>query len=126
MSLPIYDLEERMIAFALQVIHVAEQLPGTKAGNHLAGQMIRSGTSSALNYGEAQAAESKADFIHKLRVVLKELRETYIALRISIRLDVPDPKHTLKDAVTECNELIAIFVASIRTARGRERTDRAQ
>jgi four helix bundle protein len=65
-----YDLEERLIDFAVMVIDLQESLPSTKAANHLGGQLLRSGTSPALNYGEAQSAESKKDFIHKIRVVL--------------------------------------------------------
>ena len=71
-----YDLEERLIEFASQIIDITEMLPKTLAGNHLGGQLLRSGTSPALHYGEAQAAESPADFIHKMKVCLKELRET--------------------------------------------------
>ena len=77
-----FDLEERLIEFASDIIDVSEGLPKTLAGNHLAGQLIRSGTSPALNYGEAQGAESRSDFIHKMKVCLKELRETYNCLRI--------------------------------------------
>jgi len=71
-----YDLEERLIDFVLKVDEVIENLPSTKLANHLSGQMVRSGTSPALNYGEAQSAESQRDFIHKMQVILKELRET--------------------------------------------------
>lgn len=77
-----FDLEERLIKFAIQVIDIAESMSCTKAGTHIANQLIRSGTSPALNYGEAQSAESKSDFIHKLKVILKELRETSISLKI--------------------------------------------
>jgi four helix bundle protein len=77
-----FDLEERLIAFAAVMIDVSEALPKTFAGNHLGGQLLRSGTSPALHYGEAQAAESPADFIHKMKVCLKELRETYNCLRV--------------------------------------------
>ena len=71
-----YDLEERLISFAIRMMTIAEGLPQTKSGIHLAGQLTRSGTSPALNYGEAQGAESKRDFVHKMRIILKELRET--------------------------------------------------
>jgi four helix bundle protein len=94
-------------------------MPTTKSGNHLANQLVRSGTSPALNYGEAQSAESKSDFVHKLRIVLKELRETSVSLRISIRISPPDSESNLREALDECNQLIAIFVASIQTARGK-------
>jgi len=78
-----FDLEERLIDFAVRVIRTAESLPKTKIGNHISGQLIRSGTSPAPNYGEAQSAESRADFIHKMRLALKELRETRTRLRNS-------------------------------------------
>lgn len=77
-----YDLEERLIDFASFIIDVSEALPKTFAGNHLGNQLLRSGTSPALHYSEAQAAESHADFIHKMKVCLKELRETYNCLRL--------------------------------------------
>ena len=70
-----YDLEDRLIDFAIRIIRVAESLPKTKVGNHIAGQLIRSGRSPAPNYGEAQSAESRLDFIHKMKISLKELRE---------------------------------------------------
>ncbi len=73
-----FDLEEQLIDFAVQIIRTAETLPKSKTGNHIAGQLIRSGTSPAPNYGEAQSAESRSDFIHKMKVSLKELRETRI------------------------------------------------
>lgn len=73
-----YDLEDRLIDFAIQIIRVAVALSKTKAGSHTAGQLIRSGTTPAANYGEAQSAESRSDFIHKMKLSLKELRETRI------------------------------------------------
>lgn len=76
------DLEERLIDFAVRIINVVDALPNTKVGNHIAGQLLRSGTSPAPNYGEAQSAESRKDFVHKMKVALKELRETLIWLRI--------------------------------------------
>ncbi|HMN47499.1 MAG TPA: four helix bundle protein [Ignavibacteriaceae bacterium] len=77
-----FDLEDRLIDFAVLIIEISENLNNTRAGNHISGQIIRSGTSPALNYGEAQSAESRNDFIHKLKVLLKELRETLVALKI--------------------------------------------
>ena len=110
------DLEDRLVEFAVRIIAVVEALPDTKAGRHVAGQLVRSGTSPAPNYGEAQAAESRNDFIHKMKVCLKELRETLIWLKIIKRkpLAVPDRLDAL---LTECDELIAIFVKSISTAQ---------
>ena len=77
-----YDLEERLIQFALLIIDIVEMLPNTRAGNHIAGQLIRSGTSPAFNYGEALVAESRDDFIHKMKICLKEPKETHIAVQI--------------------------------------------
>lgn len=111
-----FDLEERLIDFAVRVIGVVESLPDTKAGNHIAGQLVRSGTSPAPNYGEAQSAESPKDFIHKMKIALKELRETMIWLKIIQRKPLCAPER-LDSILTECNELIAIFVTSINTAR---------
>ncbi|NTS39737.1 four helix bundle protein [Flavisolibacter sp. BT320] len=110
-----YDLEERLIDFAADVIDISEALPRSLAGNHLGSQLLRSGTSPALHYGEAQAAESPADFIHKMKVCLKELRETYNCLRL-IRKKAW-LKERMESHVKESNELVAIFVASIKTAQ---------
>jgi four helix bundle protein len=77
-----FDLDERLVDFAILMIRISENLYNTKAGNHIAGQLIRSGTSPALHYGEAQSAESRADFIHKVKVTLKELRESGNSMRI--------------------------------------------
>ena len=111
------DLEERLILFAILVIEIAEKLPKTVAGLTLSGQMIRSSTSSALNYGEAQSAESTKDFIHKMKVVLKELRETYVCLRIVKGAHLYKDESKLDSVIIENNELISIFVTSINTAR---------
>ena len=92
-------------------------MPKSKASNHLAGQLIRSGTSSALNYGEAQSGESKKDFIHKLKVVLKELRESYICLRIISETGLYKIEEQIQKALGENNELISIFVKSVKTSQ---------
>jgi four helix bundle protein len=109
------QLEERLIDFAAEVCRVAEDLPGTRTGNHVAGQMIRCGTSPAPNYGEAQGAESRRDFIHKLRVCLKELRETSVWIRFLSRARLCSAE-AMAGSLDECNQLISIFVSSIRTA----------
>ena len=111
------DLEDRLINFAILIIGIAEKLPGAVVGMTLSGQMIRSSTSSALNYGEAQSAESTKDFIHKMKVVLKELRETYVCLRIVKGAHLYKDETKLGFASNENNELISIFVTSINTAR---------
>jgi four helix bundle protein len=118
------ELEERLIDFAVQIVRIAESLPATKAGGHLSGQLVRSGTSPALNYGEAQSAESRTDFVHKLKVVLKELRETSISLKITQRTASADCSNELGPAMRECDELISIFVKSILTAQAGQRKNR--
>ncbi len=112
-----YDLEDRLIDFVIQIDDIIEKLPNTRLGNYLAGQMIRSGTSPALNYGEAQGAESTNDFIHKLTIILKELRETFVCLKIIKRKPLIEPNDDLENTYIENNELISIFVSSIKTAK---------
>ena len=112
-----YDLEERLIDFAVGILNLSENLPNTKAGNHIAGQITRSGTAPALIYGEAQSAESRKDFIHKMKVALKELRETLIALKIIKRKPLIKDFVIVDKVIAECNELISIFVTSIKTAK---------
>ena len=110
------DLEERLVKYAVMIIEIAEALPKSYIGMHLAGQMIRSGTSPALNYGEASSAESRRDFIHKIKIVLKELKETRVALRIVELANLYPNSEKLQQAVNESNELIAIFITSVNTA----------
>ena len=112
-----FDLEERLINFAVLIIEIANELPNTKAGNHLSGQLVRSGTSPALNYGEAQSGESRKDFIHKIKVVLKELRETLVCLKIIFKTKMYKSINTIQFAMKENNELISIFVKSVETAQ---------
>lgn len=111
-----YDLEERLIDFAVLVSDIVERLPETRLGNYLAGQLVRSGCSPALNYGEAQSAESRNDFIHKMKIILKELRESLISLKIIERKQLYNLEKVL-ETKNECNQLIAIFVKSIETAK---------
>ena len=110
------DLEDRLVDFAVRIIGVVEALPDTKAGNHIAGQLVRSGTSPAPNYGEAQSAESRNDFIHKMKVCLKELRETLVWLKIIVRKPLCPPDR-LAPIIRENDELIGIFVKSVQTAQ---------
>jgi four helix bundle protein len=111
-----YDLEERLISFSIRILELAEALPHTRVGNHIAGQLIRCGTSPAPNYAEAQGAESRKDFIHKMRVVLKELREVRVWTLLIQRKGLARPPEKVGPILIECNELISIFVASIGTA----------
>jgi four helix bundle protein len=113
-----FDLEERLLEYAATIIRLVEGLPETRAGNHVAGQLLRSGTSPLPNHGEAQAAESRNDFIHKLSVCLKELKESRRWLKLTRRVPLvsaPDVDAILE----ETEELIKIFAASLRTARSR-------
>jgi four helix bundle protein len=110
------QLEERLIDFAVRVIALCNRLSTTFAGKHIANQLIRSGTSPAPNYAEGRSAESRADFIHKLRIVVKELNETNVWLRVVVKSKLVRP--TLLDGLTnESSELKRIFGASLRTAR---------
>ena len=111
------ELEERLIDFAVLIIGITNELSNSKAGNHLSGQLVRSGTSPALNYGEAQSAESRKDFIHKIKIVLKELRETYVCLKIIRRSKLYKSEKKISDALSENDELISIFVKSVGTAQ---------
>lgn len=108
-------LEDRLVDFAVRIITVVEALPDTKAGKHIAGQLVRSGTSPAPNCGEAQSAESRADFLHKMKICLKELRETLIWLKVVQRKPLCS-KSRLAPILAECDELISIFVKSVQTA----------
>lgn len=112
-----YDLEERLIKFASSIIQFTDAMPNGRASNHMAGQLLRSGTAPALIYGEAQAAESRNDFLHKMKLCLKELRETSISLRIIEHRKISQVGD-LPALLRENIELIAIFVKSIKTASG--------
>ena len=115
-----YDLEERLLEYSARIIRLVERLPNTRAGNHVAGQLLRSGTSPLPNHGEAQAAESANDFVHKLKICLKELRESYRWLLLIQRVPLLRPR-LVDPLVQETDELIRIFVHSIQTAEQRKR-----
>ena len=112
-----FDLEDRLLEFASAVIDLSESLPTTRAGNHIAGQVLRSGTSPYPNHGEAEAAESRDDFIHKLKICLREFRETRRWARLIKRKAWVKNETTLLFVLGECEELICIFHSSIQTAR---------
>jgi len=116
-----FNLEDRLIDFAVRIIRVAESLPKTKAGNHIAGQLIRCGTAPAPNYGEAQDAESRADFIHKMKVSLKELCETRTWLLTIRKANLLKSASKIEPLIDESNQLISIFVASVKTAKQNKR-----
>jgi four helix bundle protein len=111
-----FDLEARLIRFAVGVIRLSESLPQTPTGTHIRNQLLRSGTSPAPNYGEAQSAESRSDFVHKLKVALKELRESRVWMLIIQQANLVTPTNELDALLQETNELISIFVASLKTA----------
>ena len=115
-SKSVYDLEDRLLEFAANIVELTESLPNTRAGNHIAGQLSRCGTSSLSNHGEVEAAESRRDFLHKLRICLKELRETKRWLRLVGRAKKLGSPANFGICLNETEELIRIFVASIRTA----------
>ncbi len=114
------ELEERLIDFAVRIVRLSARLPKTAAGRHIAAQILRSGTSPAPNYGEARGGESEADFVHKLRIVLKELNETSIWLRVIERSQLLKTE-LVAGIVKENSELCKIFMASLKTVRSRNK-----
>jgi four helix bundle protein len=109
-----------MIDFAVAIINITKEIENSKAGNHLAGQIIRSGSSPSLNYSEAQSAESRSDFIHKMSIVLKELREKFSCLKIIEKATLYNRNDDkISNALKESNELVSIFVKSIETAKSK-------
>ena len=115
-----FDLEDRLVDFTCRMIEVVDALPNTRTGNYIAGQLIRSCHSPALNYAEAQAAESIGDFVHKLAVVLKELKECRIALKIIGKKELIKPATRLDEIFKETQSLIAIIAKSITTSKKRK------
>ena len=117
-----YGLEDRLVRFATTTCQLGNRLPRSALGQHVALQLARSSTSTFANYGEVQSAESRRDFIHKLAICLKELRETRTWLKF-IRKMTLLPAESVDGVLRECEELVAILATSIRTARrnGRRR-----
>ena len=115
-----YDLEERLLEYSVRIIKIVRRLPNTRTIGHDAGQLLRSGTSPYSNHGEAQAAESPKDFIHKLPISLKELRETQRWLNLIQRVPLIEKPGLLNDILKETEELIRIFVTSIKTAEKKQ------
>lgn len=114
---PRYDLEERLLDYAASIILFTESMLKTEAARHIAGQLLRSGTAPLGHQGEAVSAESPKDFIHKMKVGLKELRESLRWLKLSIRVPLIKNTDTALPVIDETEQLIRIFVASIRTAK---------
>ena len=110
------QLEKRLILFAAKIVSLSSKLPKTQQGRHISSQILRSGTSSAANYGEARGAESRADFIHKLKIVFKELNETVIWLEVITESSLLSSDNTVA-LITESRELCRIIAASIKTSR---------
>ena len=117
------ELSERLIVFAARIGKVVDALPDTRMGRHIAGQLVRSGTSPAPNYEEACAAESRADFIHKLGICLKELRESRSWIRLIIRIELL-PEHRMRELLDECDQLCNIIGKSIVTAKEKKDSGR--
>jgi four helix bundle protein len=115
-----YDLRERLISYAVLVCRVAEKLPNTRVGKHVAGQLLRCGTAPMPHHAEAQGGESRKDFIHKMKLGLKELRESLVWLEFTRELDIGDST-VVEDAITETDQLVRIFVSSIATAQRNDR-----
>lgn len=113
-----YDLDERCVAFGAAIVLYTDKMPRTMAGLHLGKQLLRSGTAPALHYGEVQGAESTADFLHKMKLALKELRESRNNLRVQAKANMFD-LNKMENAwlMQECVELVAIFAKSVKTAQ---------
>lgn len=114
-----FDLEERLLEYSADIIRLTETMRRTQAGIHVAGQLLRSGTSALPNHGEAQAAESAADFVHKMSICLKELRESRRWLRLTQRVPLVKTASSVDPVLRETEESIRIFYASIATAKKR-------
>jgi len=112
-----FDLEDRLIDYAISISNIVDKIDNSKLGSYISGQLIRSGSSPALNYGEAQSAESRKDFVHKLKIVLKELKETRVCLKIIERKPLVQDTQILVPVLKETEELIAIIFKSIETAK---------
>ena len=121
-----YDLEDRLVSFTVLIMEVVEMLPETRAGNHIAGQLVRCGSSPTLNYSEAQSSSSRSDFINRMNICLRELRETRVCLKIILKKPLIKNSPQLNIASDECNQLISIFVKSIETAKNNRMVTKAK
>ena len=113
----VFDLEDRLIDFSSRIVDVVESLPNSRAANYLAGQLIRCGLAPPLLYGEAQSAESRDDFIHKLRIAVKELKETRVCIKLIRKRSMINPISRMGNIALENEALIAIISKSIETAK---------
>jgi four helix bundle protein len=121
MSKPVFNLEERLLLYAARTIKLVDRLPHTRAANHISKQLLRSGTSALPNHGEAQAAESRADFVHKLQICLKELRESHRWLKLIKLTQLMKDLTEVDSLLDETDQLVRIFVRSLATARQNNR-----
>ena len=110
------ELAERLLAFAVKTIKIVSDLPQDEVGKQVSFQLLKCGTSPGANYEEARGAESARDFIHKLRIALKELKESRFWLKVIKEVPLMD-KDRVDPLLSECEELIAIIAKSISTAR---------
>jgi four helix bundle protein len=117
-----FDLEERLLRYTASIVRLTDQLPNTRAGNHIAGQLLRSGTSPLPNHAEAEGAESRSGFIHKMGICHKELRESRRWLRLIRHVPLLTDCEEIDRVLAETDELVRIFAASIRTARSNEKS----
>lgn len=111
------EIEKRLINLAIEINTICKKLDNSFISQHLTSQIIRSSTSSALNYGEAQTAESRKDFIHKSSIVLKELKETSINLKLLKSNAKDEVLNSILECENECDQLVAIFQKTLITAR---------
>ncbi|MBK6542611.1 MAG: four helix bundle protein [Flavobacteriales bacterium] len=116
---PKKDLQERLEHFAIMVVKLTERMPMTPVGKYYSGQLLRSGGSAALNYGESQGGETHRDFTHKLKIVLKEMKESHVCLRIIRGAELHSDTSLVERALQEAKELVAIFTTSVKTAEQR-------
>lgn len=114
-----YDLEERLLDYAANIILLCDEEQPKFGARHITRQLIRSGTSPLANHGEAESAESTKDFIHKLKISLKELRESNRWLKLLKRKNTPYDQEILATLLDETDQLIRIFVTSVDTASKR-------
>jgi four helix bundle protein len=118
-------LQERLISFSVRIVDLSVELPPTRHGRHIAQQILRSGTATAANYGEARTAENRSDFLHKLRIVLKELNETYVWLEVIARCSLARGEK-IRAIIAENQELCRIMGASVRTIRRRRKNSKSE
>jgi four helix bundle protein len=119
-----YDLEDRIIEFSAKIVHLVDSLPASRAGNYIGGQLIRCGIAPSLMYGEAQGAESRDDFIHKMKLALKELKETRSSQKLIRTIGMVPLSESLNELYKENEQLIAIIGKSIETAKTNNQKER--